>query len=226
MTAAIRQVGLLVAKDLRIEARTRQTVGLVVVLGVLIVVVLGLGLGTQQQQGAGLAATAVLWTAYLFSGVLCFEKTMAVERGDAALAGLMMAPIDRGVIFAAKFVSNLALMACVATVITFAGVLFFSFDLSAAPGQFVLIISLGMVGFAAVGTLFAAMVSSSRLQGGLLALTVFPLALPLVISSTQLLLRVFRDGEPAGGQALAVIVAFDVIFLTASWVLFEWVLEP
>jgi heme exporter protein B len=226
MTAAIRQVGLLVAKDLRIEARTRQTVGLVVVLGVLIVVVLGLGLGTQQQQGAGLAATAVLWTAYLFSGVLCFEKTMAVERGDAALAGLMMAPIDRGVIFAAKLASNLAMMACVATVITFAGVLFFSFDLSAAPGQFVLIIGLGMVGFAAVGTLFSAMVSSSRLQGGLLALTVFPLSLPLVISSTQLLLRVFRDGEPAGGQALAVIVAFDVIFLTASWVLFEWVLEP
>jgi heme exporter protein B len=226
MTAVIRQVGLLVAKDLRIEARTRQTLGLVVVLGVLIVVVLGLGLGTQQQGGAGLAATAVLWTAYLFSGVLCFEKTMAVERGDAALAGLMMAPIDRGVIFAAKFASNLALMVCVATVITFAGVLFFGFDLSAAPGQFVLIIGLGMVGFAAVGTLFSAMVSSSRLQGGLLALTVFPLALPLVISSTQLLLRVFRDGEPAGGQALAVIVAFDVIFLTASWVLFEWVLEP
>jgi heme exporter protein B len=226
MTRTLHQVGLLVAKDLRIEARTRQTVGLVVVLGVLIVVVLGLGLGTQQPQGAGLAATAVLWTAYLFSGVLCFEKTMAVERGDAALAGLMMAPVDRSAIFLAKFVTNLALMACVATVITFAGVLFFSFDLSAAPGQFVLIMSLGMVGFAAVGTLFSAMVSSSRLQGGLLALTIFPLALPLVVASTQLLLRVFRDGEPAGGQALAIIVAFDAIFLTASWVLFEWVLEP
>ena len=178
------------------------------------------------QQGTGLAATAVLWTAYLFSGVLCFEKTMGIERGEAALAGLMMAPLDRGVIFVAKFVANLTLMVCVAAVITFAGVLFFSFDLSAAPGQFVLIMSLGMIGFAAVGTLFSALVSSSRLQGGLLPLTVFPLALPLVIASTQLLLRVFRDGETAGGQALAVIVAFDVIFLTASWVLFEWVLEP
>jgi heme exporter protein B len=158
--------------------------------------------------------------------VLCFEKTMGVERGDAALAGLMMAPLDRSVIFFAKLLVNLALMVCVATVITLAGVLFFSFDLSAAPGQFILIMSLGMVGFAAVGTLFSAVVSSTRLQGGLLALTVFPLALPLVIASTQLLLRVFRDGEPAAGQALAVIVAFDVIFLTASWVMFEWVLEP
>jgi len=225
MSRAIAQIGLLVAKDLKIEARSRQTVGLVVVLGILIVVVLGLGLGAQQG-GAGLAATAVLWTAYLFSGVLCFEKTMGVERGDAALAGLMMAPLDRSVIFVAKLVSNLALMACVTTVVTLAGVLFFSFDLSAAPGQFALVMSLGMNGFAAIGTLFSAVVSSSRLQGGLLALTVFPLALPLVIASTQLLLRIFRDGEPAGGQALAVVVAFDLIFLAASWVLFEWVLEP
>jgi heme exporter protein B len=227
MTRAARHVALLVAKDLRIEARTRQTMGLVVVLGVLIVVVLGLGLGTQQQpQGRGLEATAVLWTAYLFSGVLCFEKTMGVERGEAALAGLMMAPIDRSVIFFAKLIGNLALMFCVAGVITVAGVIFFSFDLSAAPWQFASIMSLGMIGFASVGTLFSAMVSSSRLQGGLLALLVFPLTLPLVVASTQSLLRVFRDGEAVGGQALAVIVAFDVIFLAASWVLFEWVLEP
>jgi heme exporter protein B len=225
MSRTIEQVALLVGKDLRIEARSRQTLGLVGVLGILIVVVLGLGLGAQQG-GMGLSATAVLWTAYLFSGVLCFEKTMAVERGDAALAGLMMAPLDRGVIFVAKLVSNLALMACVTTVVTAAGVLFFSFDLSAAPGQFVLVMGVGMVGFAAIGTLFSAVVSSSRLQGGLLALVVFPLALPLVIASTQLLLRIFRDGESAGGQALAVIVAFDLIFLAASWVLFEWVLEP
>jgi heme exporter protein B len=225
MSRTIEQVALLVGKDLRIEARSRQTLGLVGVLGILIVVVLGLGLGAQQG-GMGLSATAVLWTAYLFSGVLCFEKTMAVERGDAALAGLLMAPLDRGVIFVAKLVSNLALMACVTTVVTAAGVLFFSFDLSAAPGQFVLVMGVGMVGFAAIGTLFSAVVSSSRLQGGLLALVVFPLALPLVIASTQLLLRIFRDGESAGGQALAVIVAFDLIFLAASWVLFEWVLEP
>lgn len=224
MTRALRQIGLLVAKDLRIEARTRQTVGLVLVLGVLIVVVLGLGLGTQG--GGGFTATAVLWTAYLFSGVLCFEKTMGVERADAALAGLMMAPVDRSAIFLSKLISNLVLMSCVASVVTLAGVLFFSFDLSKAPGQFVGIMSLGMLGFAAVGTLFSALVSSTRLQGGLLALTVFPLSLPLVIASTQLLLRIFRDGERAGGQPLAVIVAFDVIFMVASWLLFEWILEP
>lgn len=224
MMRALRQVALLVGKDLRIEARSRQTLALVVVLGMLIVVVLGLGLATQGA--AGVHPTAVLWVAYLLAGVMCFEKTMAVERQDAALAGLLIAPLDRGLIFVAKLVSNLAMMFCVATVVTIAGVVLFSFDLSAAPWQFALVMSLGMIGFAAIGTLFSAIVSSSRLQGGLLALVVFPLALPLVITSTQLMLKVYRDGEPVGGAALGVIVAFDAIFMVASWLLFELVLEP
>lgn len=224
MRRVFRQVLLLVAKDLRIEARSRQTLGLVVILGLLIVVVLGLGLGAQENV-AGFSATAVLWVAYLFAGVLCFEKTMAVERTDGAMAALLLAPIDRGVIYAAKLLSNLALTVAVALIVTPAGVLFFSFDLSAAPLTFAGVVGISMVGFAAVGTLFASVVSSSRLQGGLLALMIFPVALPLVIVSTRLLNRIFRDGQGLDGQTLGILIAFDVIFITTSWLVFDLVLE-
>jgi heme exporter protein CcmB len=224
MTSAARQFALLVAKDMRIESRSRQTIGLIIVLGVLIVTVLGLGLGTSNVSG--FSATAVLWVAYLFSGVLCFEKTMAVERNDGVLAALLMAPLDRGLIYLAKLTSNLALMLAVALVITPVGILLFGFDLSAAPGTFAAVMAISLVGFAAVGTLFAAVVSSTRLQGGLLAMMIFPVALPLVMVSTQLMLRTFRDGLPPGAGAIGVIVAFDTIFLVVSWLVFEWVLEP
>jgi heme exporter protein B len=217
------QLGTLVAKDLRIEARSRQTLGLVTVLAVLIIVVLGLGLG---GRAAAFDATAVLWVAYLFAGVLCFEKTMSVERHDGALAALMMAPMDRGVIYLAKLVSNLLLMFAIAAVVTPAGILFFNFDLSAAPGQFAIVMATAMVGFAAVGTLFASVASSSRLQGGLLAMMIFPITLPLVIASTQMLIHLFRDGIAIGGLGLGVLIAFDAIFLTVSWLVFDWVLEP
>ena len=219
----LRQILWLTAKDLRIESRTRQTLGLVLILGVLIVTVLGLGLGPQRASGP--AAAAVLWVAYLFTGVLCFEKTMALERQDGALTGILLAPIDRGVIYAAKLCSNLTLMLAVSAVITPVGVVFFSFDLSAAPLGFLAIVALSMLGFAAVGTLFSAVVSSSRLQGGLLALAVFPLTLPLVLTSTRLMTRLYEDGQPFSGSAFAVLLAFDAIFLAVSWVAFEWVLE-
>ena len=220
----VRQVLLLVGKDLRIEGRTRQTLGLVVVLGILIVSVLALGFSGHTME-AKVATPAILWVAYLFAGVLCFEKTMAVERQDGALAGLLLAPIDRGVIFAAKLLANLVLMLAVAAVITPVGILFFGFDLSPAPGGFVAVIGISMVGFAAVGTLFAALVSSTRLAGGLLALVVFPIVLPLVIASTQIITKMF-DGQAPEKGALAVLVAFDAIFLAASWIVFEVVLEP
>jgi heme exporter protein B len=109
--------------------------------------------------------------------------------------------------------------------VTPAGILFFAFDLSAAPFSFITVIGLGIIGFAAVGTLFAAVVSSTRLQGGLLAMMIFPIALPLVVASTQLMLRTFRDGA-ALGSGVGILIAFDVIFLAASWFVFEYVLEP
>ena len=237
MNLVVRQFSALVAKDLRIEARSRQTVALVTVLGILILVVLGLGLG-RQQVAAGPAASAVLWVAYLFGGVLCFEKTMAVERQDGALAGLMLAPIDRGVLYVSKLTTNLLLMTGLAAVITAVSVVLLGFNLAAAPGWFVLITGLGMVGFAAVGTLFAAAVSSTRLQGGLLALVIFPICLPLVIVSTQMMVRVAGTGDAAGaagsggagsggaGSGLAVLVAFDAMYLVMSWLVFELLLEP
>lgn len=225
MMQSIRQIRLLVGKDLRIESRSRQTLGLVIVLGVLIIVVLGLGLAGGKAI-AGIGAPAVLWVAYLFSGVLCFEKTMGVERDDGALAGLLLAPMDRGVIYIAKLLSNLALMFAVALVVTPAGILFFGFDLSEHAVAFTAIMSVSLVGFAAVGTLFAALISSTRLAGGLLAMMIFPITLPLVIVSTKMLLNLFRDGTPPGGMGLGVLVAFDLIFLAVSWVVFDVVLEP
>lgn len=226
MTTALRQIGLLTGKDLRIEARSKHTIGLVVVLGILILVVLGLGLGQQNTATSGPAATAILWVAFLFSGVLCFEKTMAVERNDGALAALLLAPVDRGVIYLAKLLSNLALMVAMALVITPVAVLFFHFDLSAAPGRFVTIMALSFVGLAAVGTLFAAAVSSTRLQGGLLAMVVFPICLPLVITSTQLTLNLGHDAGDKLLSGLPVLIAFDVIYLIVSWLVFELILEP
>lgn len=225
MTGAVRQIILMTAKDLRIEVRGRQTISLVVVLGILIVVVLGMGLGAGRPV-TGFGATTILWVAYLFGGVLCFEKTMAIERHDDALAGLLLAPVDRGSIFIAKLLTNAILMFALAAVVTPVAIVLFRFDLSAHFFAFATVMALGMIGFAAVGTLFAAAVSSTRLEGGLLALLVFPLSLPVVIISTQIMRRLFEVGEPLGGTGPATLLAFDVIFLVVSWVVFELVLEP
>ena len=117
-------------------------------------------------------------------------------------------------------------MFALALVITPVAVLLFAFDLSAAPGQFALIMAMSMFGFAAIGTLFAAAVSSTRLQGGLLAMVVLPLTLPLVMASTQMMIHLFRDHQNVGGTGLAILLCADVIYLVVSWLVFELILEP
>lgn len=220
----LRDAGVLAAKDLRVEFRARRTLAHIGVLGVLIIVVLAMGLGPSGGPGAAAPGT-VLWIAYLFGGSLCFERTMAVERQDDALASLLMAPVDRASIFGGKLAANLVLMLALALVVTPVGVVLFGLDLSRAPVAFASITALGLLGFAAVGTLFSGLAASTRPQGGLVSMLVFPLSLPVVLASTRTLDGLLSSGA-APSSGVPVLVAFDVLFLIAGWLAFELVLEP
>ena len=139
--------------------------GLVLVLGVLIVSAsLGLGLSSQPRSSppSGTPPSCGWPTCSAASSALK-RRWPPNARMGAAPAGLLLAPIDRSVIYAGKLVSNLILMFGVAAVITAVGLLFFGFDfsLAAAPLGFILIIAISMFGFAAVGTLFSARSVSS-----------------------------------------------------------------
>ena len=52
------------------------------------------------------------------------------------------------------------------------------------------------------------------------------MTLPLVISSNQVMVRLSEGSDPFGGAAFALVIAFDVVFVIASWLTFEWVIEP
>lgn len=211
----------IIGKDLRLELRTRRTAGLVIVLGLLIVTVLGLGL--RPGEG-GRGAAAILWVAYLFSGMLCFERTMSVEREDNALAALVLSPAGPGALYAAKLVANLVMILAVAAVATPVGVAFFGLDLAAPPAQLLAVLGLSLLGLAAVGTLFSAAVSGRR-AGGALPLLVLPLLLPLVLVSTAQL-AALESGQSAAPAAMPVLLAFDAIFVTAGWMAYEHILDP
>lgn len=216
---AIRDIALLAAKDLRVEVRGRHCLPLLCVLAVLLVTVLGLA----APSGSGLAPGAVLWVACLFGGALCFEKTMAADQRDDALAALLLTPVDRGVIFIARWLVNLLLLSVVAAVVTGAAVLMLRMRVEGSPVAFARVVLLGLAGFAAVGTLFSAVAVSSRLGSGLLAALIFPMCLPIVLVSSRLLGGAGAEGPAGTGESL--LVAFDVVFVAVGWLTFELVLE-
>jgi heme exporter protein B len=164
---------------------------------------------------------------------------MAVERQDDAMDALLLAPTDRGAIFLGKLLVNLAMMLGMAAVVTPVGVVLFGLDVSGVLPAFVGIIAVGIVGLAGIGTLLAAAASSDHPRSGVVAMLTLPLSVPIVLTATRLMLWEIDAARGAGGAAariaeqagiggsggVGMLVAFDVIFLTAGWLAFEPAIE-
>jgi heme exporter protein B len=223
-------------KDIITEFRAKQVLPTMVVLGMLIVWVMRL-IGEAASFSAAAMAPAVLWIAFLFSGLLAQERSFAAEQQEDCIAGLLLAPVDPGTIYIAKLLVNIVML-CVFEVVVVPVVLFvFGVAITGSWLDFVAVLMLGNVGICSVGTLFSAMVQLSRIRGALLSILVLVILLPMMIPATFALLLLFGAIEPelTGSGFLALVgnfktavghmVAFDVVFTTACWLLFGFVVK-
>src|SRR5665647_883946 len=92
-----------------------------VLLGLLVVLVFNFG-AEPGADSAVLARSGVLWAAFLFAGVIAVGRSFASEKEAGCLDGLLLCPVDRGVIFLGKLIGNLILVFVTGVVI----LLFFS----------------------------------------------------------------------------------------------------
>jgi heme exporter protein B len=203
-------VGTLAAKDLRLELRSRDTVPamLLFVVSTLVVFNFALPAGASAEAAYGL-----LWAALVFTAILGLTRAWAAEREQRVLDGLVLAPSDRSAIWLGKAVAVVAFLALAEVVALPAFALFFepvSWELVAA-------VALASVGFAAVGTLLAAMAAASRARELLLPLLFLPLVIPIVVGGV---------GSSIGddpGRYLGFLALYDLIFAILSWASFEYV---
>ena len=86
------------------------------------------------------------------------------------------------------------------------------------------LIAAGTLGFAAVGTLFAAMLVRARSRDVMLPVLLYPITIPVIIAGvrgTAALLQPDAD-QPMARMWLSMLVFFDVVFVTISL----WTFEP
>ena len=212
----------LARKDLLIELRSRDVLSTAVVFTLLVLLIFNFALDLAGETVPAVAP-GVLWVTFIFAGMLTLGRTMARERERDALQGLLVAPLDRGGLFAGKLVANLVLLGVVELVAlpVFAAL----YRLTFAPGPLLLATLLGTLGFASVGTLFAAVAANTRAREALLPLLLFPVLVPVVIGAVQATAQTIV-GAPGGGPPwLGLLAAFDAIFLTLGYVVFEYVVE-
>ncbi len=211
-------------KDLRIEWRTKESLSSLIVLGVLLLVALAVAYDPTPETAPTLAP-AVLWATFVFTGLLGIQRGFLVERENDCLAGLLGAPIDPAAIFAGKLAANLVLLAAMQAIVVPLVAVFLHLDVGPALGPLVVVLLLGNLGFAALATLFAAIAVRTRAREVLLPVLLLPLLVPVLVGAVKATERVLAGGLAAAGDALGVLVAFDVIFTVAGWLLFAYVVR-
>lgn len=221
------QLAAIVGKDLRTEIRTREILATTLVFPLLVLLVFRFAFEIGDEIGMRAAAPGVIWAAALFASILSLTRSFASEKEDDRIQGLLLAPVDRGTVYLGKLLANIAFLALVEGV----ALLFFGlfFNASIVPGLGVLlpVFALGTVGISAVGTLFSAMAVNTRAREALLPLLLFPVLTPLLLAVLEYTRRALAPVPDLEGAAkwMAVLIAFDVVFTAAGWLLFEYVVE-
>jgi heme exporter protein B len=219
----LRAVGAVLWKDLAAELRSRELLSAMLVFALLVILVfnfaLELDLATRQTVTSG-----VLWVTFAFAGTLGLNRSMAVERDRGCLDGLLLAPVDRSALYFGKALGNLAFMLIIEAIILPVYSLLYNVNLF-RPGLLGVVL-LGSIGYAAVGTLLSSMAVQARTRDVLLPILLFPVVLPVLIPAVKATNAVLLGLEAAElWPWLNLLIAYDVIFTAAAFMLFDFVVE-
>ena len=218
-----RAVWLVTRKDLLIETRTREILLTTVFFALSCVMVFAFGF-VREGRPVQDAAAGVLWISISFSGTLALGRAFERERHGETLRALLLAPIDRPALYLGKLLGILILLAAVEVLVVPLVALMFQAPLFARPLLMLGLLAAGTLGFAAVGTLFAAMLARARSRDVMLPILLYPITVPVIIAGvrgTAALLAPEAD-LPMARAWLAMMVFFDVMFVTLAL----WTFEP
>lgn len=212
-------------KDLTTERRSKAGFNSVVALAVTILVMFGFALGPDAQAIRD-AASGAIWLAALFAGVLAFNRSYQVELDGGALEQLILYPGSRRAIFAGKLLANFAFVSLMLVVVMAVGTVLFQVQVPANWPALLAIFFFGAVGLVTLGTFYAAMASRSRAREVLLPLLLFPMLVPVLLAAMEATKSLLGGNVMGDAGAWArLLAAFDVIFLAATFLAFESVIE-
>ncbi|HKQ98195.1 MAG TPA: heme exporter protein CcmB [Candidatus Polarisedimenticolia bacterium] len=221
----LRVVTLVAAKDLRTELRSREQAVSLLVFALLLLVVFHFAFDVTIPDFAAFGP-GMLWVAFIFSGVLALNHAFRIEREQDRIEGILMAPIDRSAFYLGKVLSTIVVMTAVEIVLVPLAAILFN---RAFDGRLLLTglaLVLNTIGFAAVGTLFAAITTQTRRSEMLLPLLLFPAAVPIALAAVRTTGGLLA-GRPFERFAhwVWMSAAYDLIFLAAAVLLFDFALD-
>ncbi len=212
-------------KDIINELRTKEIVLSMAAFSVVLVVIFNFSLVINKDNISYLVPS-LLWISIIFVGTLGLSRTFAIEKENSAITGVLLSPIDRSVLYLSKVISNLLYILIIQFLLLFLFLFLFNINLDINLKLLIIVMVLGAIGFSALGTLFSTMAINTKLRELLLPVILFPLIIPVIINAVKATSLLFSGkGYAEISPFLNILISFDIVFLVASALVYEFVVE-
>jgi len=223
MTTA-RASAILLAKELRLEFRTRELLNTTIIFALVVIVLFSFAFNPTAEEsrryGPGL-----LWIAFLFAGSLMLNPSFAREQANDTMDALRMSPVSGFAILLGKMLANFVFLALSEFVLVPAFSIFYNVSLAGITGRLIFVLFLGTLGLVIVGTVFSAVSAHARMRELLLPLLLLPILAPLLIASVEATASLLTEQPALDRTWVTFLAGFDIVFLTAAWLLCDYLLE-
>jgi heme exporter protein B len=215
----------ILAKDLRVELRTLESVPAMALFALTTFVLFRFGLDRETLEGS--LAAGVLLATVLFAAILAINRIFLPEREQGGFDAIRLAPVDGTALFAAKVTALLVYLGALELVAVPAFAFLFM-DEWGGLVPLLPVLLLADLGLAVTGTIVSAIAVNSRARDLLGPLILLPLLVPVMIAAAgaaEPLLAADGPSYADFGQWVAVLALYDVVFLLVGYAVYDFLLE-
>jgi len=214
---------LVLKKDFAIEVKSREILYTTLLFALSCVLVFSIAF-VKEGEPLEDAAAGILWIAIEFAGTLALGRTFERERYGETLRALLLAPAPRAAIYVGKMLGIVVLLAVCELLLVPLVALLFRSRLFEEPVLLVALLLTGTLGFAVVGSLFAAMLVRARTRDVMLPILLYPMTVPLMIGGVRGTVALTQTpvDQPSAIMWIVLLLCMDAVFL----ILALWTFEP
>ncbi len=224
MRNTLRVFGLFVWKDLYAEFRARQFIVSSTGFGVLLLLILGMALDAISRPPVNLAS-GLIWLVLFFSISIQMNRHDYKDLEMGAGQGMFLVPIDRSLLFYAKWTSTSLFVFVMEIVLVPIFFVILNETAPTLPMRFVLVMVVGSIGLTGIGTFLATLAQASSMRDMLLPFLMFPLTIPLFLALIHLTTYTFSPALQSPVVWVDVLIGYIAITTVLPWLLFETLME-
>ena len=218
----------LLKKDLILELRNRETLGLIVCLAILLSVVVSLGVSSSflNEETVAKLYPALLWIIFVFAATISIGRSYEYEQQNRAIEGLILSGVEPWLIYLAKVLSNccVVLLGHAVAIVVLSTLL--NLSVWGISAQLMLVSVFVILGYTALATLLAGIASTAKLKDMLLPLILLPLLFPLFFAALEITAALFVENRiDFGSMWVSMLIGLDVLYLVLGINLYEFVIK-